>query len=278
MEQSLIDSLQKICPQKLYTDMPFLSISHFLYLQPHDIVKQLSYANADARVLNNGNLYVWLPGTDDMNFEYVAKARNCIYRVMRESPNFKEITLDLRNNPGGIMLDFINAIYPLYKLFIPDNRDKTELMYIYNRGVVITKFILYKNKVSLYKISGESFNTYIYEIPDDIKEIIKKKFGKIKFNILANERSGSSSEITIVIFLDFANAKLYNTYKTRTYGITTAMDGVYVNPLIQITFPYGYYQSAKSKIIYGENVFNDPGKYVGVGIPIDNILTKDMVY
>ena len=232
-----IDAIKHACPDELIDDQDYISIEHFLAVQSINNVMLFNKSYIEGKILNNGGIYLFiynLPLDNYDNEDYILNTSNYITDLMRLSPDFDNITIDYTNNVGGVILDFVDSLIYVLHLLV-DVRKNIDLAKLYSKsGKEEGRFYLENGLFHLEYYDSITYKNNI-GINEEMLKILDKKRGKVKINIILNEKSGSSAEICPLIFESFG-AKLYGQVANiKSYGLINSMkriDGNNSNILI----------------------------------------------
>lgn len=190
----------------------FISLLHFLYLQPYNSVRPITQGFADGFITNEGKLYIWMPTPpekDDEQQNYIAKSRKNIAKLLAN--NYDELILDLRNNIGGNFFTFYNTLLPFFRLKVSATLHQILMFGEDLQGNLSNVFFEHNGIIGIKFTNGYVMKNDVYPLKS-----VSKPLNKVA--ILVNERTMSSSEIMCILFLEnFPGAKLYG---NDTGGLT----------------------------------------------------------
>lgn len=198
----------------------YISLAHFVSLQPRECMFVKDNFVPDGMIIN-GRIYIWFPTPGKgkaAQQEYAKAARDCIDRLVSECSNFTEVIVDVRNNIGGILSTFINAILPLISYeyrFSCKIRDSGYTPYMYGigkNGEKECEFRIEGNNHRIVFSDSESLDDEL--IP--IKDTEKDRFAGKKIYVLCNKYTMSSGEIVCII-MRMLGHKIYG---EKTRGLT----------------------------------------------------------
>lgn len=182
----------------------YISLAHFLSLQPRECMKVKDEFSPDGMIINK-KLYFWVPTPPSKNpQQYIADSHAKLTELSKY--DFDEIIIDVRNNIGGVLSTVIDAIYPIIQ-----DRINGEYMYgVDNKSKKIASFTL-SGGVHTISVRGVP----ISDVMTECQSIPAKPI-----SVICNRYTMSTGEIVCMIV-----RKLGGTvYGERTRGLTNGME------------------------------------------------------
>jgi hypothetical protein len=267
-----MDIIKKFSYNKLYDGQDFVSLAHFIYLQPHTSVRPISQGYADGFLIPSSNsLYIWMPtppNSDAEQLNYIKQSRRKIDKLILGQ--YSNLILDLRNNIGGIFFTFYNVLLPFLRLKVSATEHQTLMYGLDGNGELSNEFFENNGWIAIKFASG-------YVMKEEIYSLRAKSRDLASVTILVNERTMSSAEIMCILFQqNFSDVKVYtsNTISAGTGGLTNGcslykLDNAEVKVPV-FTFVAGSVANNAEK----KNMRNYTGGIPAQPMPADLILRK----
>lgn len=228
----------------------YISLEHFVSLQPRECMFVKDKFMPDGIIASN-RIYLWFPTPgkgDNIQREYAQVARNRIRELVAECPNFSEVIVDMRNNIGGILSTFIDALLPL---FICDNsfmdKDGVYMYGINNKGNTEARFVIENNTHKICFSGDSSLDDELIPIEDTEKTVFAGK----PIHVICNRYTMSSGEIICILMRKLG----HKIYGENTRGLTNGCRITKSGNTKRALIPY--YSISDGKINYPNGVKPD---------------------
>jgi len=228
----------------------YISLAHFVSLQPRECMFVKDNFKPDGIIIGS-IMYLWFPTpdkSDSAQLEYAQAARRRINELITECPNFTEVIVDIRNNIGGILSTFIDAILPLFannSIFM--DSDGVYLYGIDKDGKEEAKFKISGTKHYIILGDGEQLEADLIPIGD----IEKAAFTGKKISIICNRYTMSSGEIICIIMRKLG----HTVYGEPTRGLTNGCRIIRSGQTKRALIPY--YSISDGRTVYKHGIKPD---------------------
>jgi C-terminal processing protease CtpA/Prc len=226
----------------------YISLAHFVSLQPRECMFVKDNFVPDG-MISDGKMYIWFPtpgkGKEVQNL-YASAARECIDKLVTECDNFSEVIVDVRNNIGGILSTFINAILPLicHDVRFAGKSDAPSYLYgIDKNGKKECDFKICDNTHRIIFSNGESLDDELIPIKDSERD----RFAGKKISVLCNKYTMSSGEIVCII-MRMLGHKIYG---EKTRGLTNGCKNISSGSIKSALVPYYSISDLKTNYLDG---------------------------